>query len=293
MVVKNMAHGNKRPSSNPGYRSSPALCAASAPSLGWNRPDLDSVSAANQCCRPAIRPLGAVWHLYLTTIDNGVWRPAAFVPHSSGRNEAAFRAAAAPSGVWLTWATDTRDLWAHWQSLLAHDVAVRDIRSPSLGACRLGWLILSDNDTGGQPQLVHPNERDDVRRVRRYRTTVVAPNIASWEAIFTATHSGACGNFLPSAEGSNGTKVLRFCFRGWPWKATTMYHRAVSLHCLLVLLGRSPFVRSGSTECECSVQTVEHVAVFRLDLVVVRCGFLGGAVRCMHLPGQLLNPGGG
>ena len=117
---------------------------------------------------------GAVWDFYLTTIDNGVWRPAAFVPHSSGRNEAAFQTASAADGVWLTWATDTRDLLGlagnpFSPTMLRYEVfAARASTAPASGAP----VFSAFNESGGQAQIMHPNERDDIRRIRAYRTTV-------------------------------------------------------------------------------------------------------------------------
>jgi hypothetical protein len=117
---------------------------------------------------------GAVWDLYLTTIDNGVWRPAAFVPHSSGRDEAQFQIASAADGVWLTWATDTRDLLGltgnpFSPTMLRYEVFAARASAPLASGLP---AFSAFNDGGGQPQIVHPNERDDVRRIRAYRTTV-------------------------------------------------------------------------------------------------------------------------
>jgi len=117
---------------------------------------------------------GAVWDLYLTTMDAGVWRPAAFVPHSSGRNEAAFQAVPSANGVWMTWATDTRDLLGltgnpQLPTMLRYEIFAAQASAPAAS----GSPVLSAfNDTGGQAQLVHPNEADDVRRIRAYRTRV-------------------------------------------------------------------------------------------------------------------------
>ena len=117
---------------------------------------------------------GGVWDLYLTTIENGVWRPAAFIPHSAGRNEAAFQAAPAPDGVWLTWATDTRDLLGlggnpFSPTMLRYEVFAAKASAP---AANNAPVLSAFNDVGGQVQTVHPNERDDVRRMRAYRTAV-------------------------------------------------------------------------------------------------------------------------
>ena len=116
---------------------------------------------------------GGLWDLYLTSIDQGAWQPAAFVPRSVGRNEAPFQIAAARDGVWMTWATDGRTIRystgnyqaptvAHYDVFAAHASAPAPAGAPAL---------LAFNERGGAAQVMHPNERDDVRRIRAYRTT--------------------------------------------------------------------------------------------------------------------------
>ena len=114
---------------------------------------------------------GGLWDLYLTTIDNGVWRPAAFIPHSSGRNKAPSQITAAADGVWMTWATDDRSLRGangNYQAptMVHYDVfAAEASAQPATGTPVLTALV----DRPERPQIVHPNEREDVRRIRAYR----------------------------------------------------------------------------------------------------------------------------
>ena len=102
---------------------------------------------------------GGLWDLYLTSIDRGVWQPAAFVPHSTGRNEAAFQITASNGRAWMIWATDGRGI----QNSTGNYQAPAPSGSPALAAY---------SEPASRPQIMHPNERDDVRRIRAYRTTV-------------------------------------------------------------------------------------------------------------------------
>ncbi len=117
---------------------------------------------------------GAMWDLYLTTIDNGVWRPAAFVPHSTSRNETPFQIASAGDGARMIWATDTRDQIQNLNSptaptMLRYEIFSAHASSPSPSGAP---VLTAFNEGTAVPQVIHPNERDDVRRIRSHRTTV-------------------------------------------------------------------------------------------------------------------------
>ncbi|MGA2133841.1 MAG: hypothetical protein ABSH50_16220 [Bryobacteraceae bacterium] len=114
------------------------------------------------------------WDLYLTSIDHGVWQPAAIVPDSAGRNEAPFQIVPAAHSVWMAWATDGRDpgksaasyqagTMVHYDVFAAQASAPVPSGEPALSAYR---------EAGGTPQVMHPHERDDVRRIRAYRMDV-------------------------------------------------------------------------------------------------------------------------
>ncbi len=125
---------------------------------------------------------GGMWDLYLTTLNNGVWRPAAIIPHSTGRNETPFQivtsSGAAGDGARMVWATDTRDQIANLNSKTAPTMLQYEVftaRSTATGPSRAPELTGFNEGTGGVAspiQVIHPNERDDVRRIRAYRTSV-------------------------------------------------------------------------------------------------------------------------
>src|SRR5580658_3640173 len=114
------------------------------------------------------------WDLYLTSIDNGVWQPAAMVPNSGGRNEAPFQIAPAAHSVWMTWAADGREPGkssANYQAgtMVHYDVFAAQASAPAPA----GSPVLANyTDRGGTPQVMHPHEREDVRRIRAYRMRV-------------------------------------------------------------------------------------------------------------------------
>ena len=121
---------------------------------------------------------GGLWDLYLTTLDHGVWQPATMLPNSTGRNEAPFQIVPAPqsqpAGVWMTWATDGRRLAGesgNYQAatMVHYDVYAAQAAAPAAaGAPGLAAFA----ERSGGTQMVHPHEREDVRRIRDYRTRV-------------------------------------------------------------------------------------------------------------------------
>ena len=117
---------------------------------------------------------GGLWDLYLTTLDHGVWQPAALVPDSTCRNEAPFQIVPARAGVWMAWATDGRHLAGesgNYQAatMVHYDVYAAEAAAPApAGSPVLPPFV----ERAGGTQVVHPHEREDVRRVRDYRTRV-------------------------------------------------------------------------------------------------------------------------
>jgi hypothetical protein len=117
---------------------------------------------------------GGLWDLYLTSVDQGVWQPAAFVPRSTGRNEAAFQIAAGGGRAWMIWATDGRVIQnstGNYQAptLVHYDVFAAQASAPAPSGSP---VLAAYTEPASRPQVMHPNERDDVRRIRAYRTTV-------------------------------------------------------------------------------------------------------------------------
>jgi hypothetical protein len=116
---------------------------------------------------------GGLWDLYLTSFDNGVWQPAAFLPHSTARNEPPFQIVGARDRVWMIWPTDGRRLnnaSANYQAptMVKYDVWAAQVASPA-PATIAGLEAFMERP--GRPQMMHPNEATDVERVRAYRTS--------------------------------------------------------------------------------------------------------------------------
>jgi hypothetical protein len=117
---------------------------------------------------------GGLWDLYLATLEGGTWRPAALLPHSTGRNEAPVQIAAGSDLVWMIWATDNRTLRSVAGGFQAPTMVHYEVFSAQASArtpqetVRLTPFV----ERPERPQTMHPNERQDVERIRSYRTTV-------------------------------------------------------------------------------------------------------------------------
>ncbi len=115
---------------------------------------------------------GGLWDLFLTTYENGVWRPGALIPNSTARPEAPFQIVPGPDRVWMTWATDGRQVGPPGafggRTMVKYDVYTGHAATASPA----GAPVLAEmTERPGRPQLMHPNETEDVRRIRDYRTT--------------------------------------------------------------------------------------------------------------------------
>ncbi len=117
---------------------------------------------------------GGLWDLYLTTLDNGVWRSAALLPQSTGRNESVFQIVGGNDRAWMTWTTDGRVFRPANGGFQAPTTVHYDVfegqasaPAPSASAPLSPFIERLEH-----PQVVHPNEREDVQRIRSYRTNV-------------------------------------------------------------------------------------------------------------------------
>ena len=116
---------------------------------------------------------GGLWDLYLTSFENGAWRPAAFVPHSTARNEPPFQIAGAANRVWMIWPTDGRKLGAVGGGYQAPTMVKYDVfaAAASAGTPPGPAELAPFREAPGRPQIMHPNEKQDVAQVRAYRTS--------------------------------------------------------------------------------------------------------------------------
>ncbi|HTM51221.1 MAG TPA: hypothetical protein VL285_21145 [Bryobacteraceae bacterium] len=116
---------------------------------------------------------GGLWDLYLSSYENGEWRPAALVPNSTGRPEAPFEIAGARDRVWTAWAGDGRTYTGKGgnherPTMVRYDVFAGEAAAAGdPGRARLSERV----EPVLRPQAVHNRERQDIGRVRAYRTT--------------------------------------------------------------------------------------------------------------------------
>jgi hypothetical protein len=127
-------------------------------------------SATNQ--RDDFWCAGGLWDLYLTTFENGAWRPASIVPDSTARNEPPFQIAGAADRVWMIWPNDGRKLGntsANYQAptVVKYDVFTAQASAPLTAPGELAPFI----ERPGRPQIMHPTEKEDVARIRGYRVS--------------------------------------------------------------------------------------------------------------------------
>ena len=113
---------------------------------------------------------GGLWDLYTTTLDHDGWRPAAMVPHSTGRNEQEFQVAGADR-IWMTWTNDGRDLagmsGGYNNATMVHYNVYASPVSSSAPAGEIPLTDFKDSAAAGTP--VHPNEAQDIAKMRGYQ----------------------------------------------------------------------------------------------------------------------------
>ena len=111
---------------------------------------------------------GGRWNTFLTSLDGNYWTPAILMPESVGRNS--MRAAVTLHGnkVNVVWATDAR----RWPGGKYGDL---DVFATVLDATARPASIEGGRTIVAPPveaKTMHPNEREDIRRIRAYRYRV-------------------------------------------------------------------------------------------------------------------------
>ena len=108
------------------------------------------------------------WETFLTTLEGEKWTRAVPMPSSVGRNGMRPAMALAGGGVELVWPTDDRA----WPAVRHGDLDVFAAKlPPAAKPARLeGGRSITPPDV--RAETMHPNEREDVRRVRAYRFDV-------------------------------------------------------------------------------------------------------------------------
>ncbi len=119
---------------------------------------------------------GGLWDLFLTTVENGVWQPGTLIPDSSTRPEAPVQIAAAGPRVFMTWAMDGRQ-WGknlpgfQGTTMVHYDVDMATASRPGASG-QVQLAEFTQHGNAAQTPVNEPNEKEDVARIRGYRTTV-------------------------------------------------------------------------------------------------------------------------
>ena len=108
---------------------------------------------------------GGRWRTYLTALDGDRWAPAILMPESVGRNSMRASLALDRDKVHVVWATDAR-AWpgGRYGDL---DVLATVLDATARPASLTGGHAMEAQ--GVEAKTMHPNEREDVRRIRAYR----------------------------------------------------------------------------------------------------------------------------
>ncbi len=115
---------------------------------------------------------GGRWEFYVSQLAGARWTPAVWLPESAGRNGMRAALAAGSGGsLWAVWPADRRTWPQGRQGPL--DVYAAPLPPFSPDPPRPETRPLADATAGG-PAPPHPQERDDLRRIRDYRLQVGA-----------------------------------------------------------------------------------------------------------------------
>jgi len=124
------------------------------------------------------------WENFLTRYEGDHWTPLMPIPETSSRPDGMFQITPGPQGIWMAWVNDNRPFGPNsdFQPSMTgvatgtgpHRPGVHEIDAAAFSSEALvlppKLEAFSDPQEGSPP--VHPNEREDVARVRAYRLTV-------------------------------------------------------------------------------------------------------------------------
>ena len=119
---------------------------------------------------------GGLWDLYLTTVEKGSWQPATMIPDSTGRPETPVQIVASGPRVYMTWALDGRQYGKivpgfQGATMVHYDVDMASASRPGgSGEVQLTQFVQHGNPD--QTPVIEPNEKEDVARIRAFRTSV-------------------------------------------------------------------------------------------------------------------------
>jgi len=123
------------------------------------------------------------WENFLTSYEGDHWTRLMPIPDTSSRPDGTFQISPGPRGVWMAWINNNRPFGpvSGFQPSMSattgtgpHRPGVQEIDAADFSSAALApppQLVQFEDPKEGSPP-VHPNEREDVARVRAYRTTL-------------------------------------------------------------------------------------------------------------------------
>jgi len=124
------------------------------------------------------------WENFLTRYEGDHWTPLMPIPETSSRPDGTFQISPGPQGIWMAWVNDNKPFGpsSDFQPSMTgaapgagpHRPGVHEIDAAAFSSEALvlppKLEAFSDPKEGSPP--VHPNEREDVARMRAYRLTL-------------------------------------------------------------------------------------------------------------------------
>ena len=124
------------------------------------------------------------WENFLTSYEGDHWTRLMPVPDTSSRPDGTFQITPGPRGIWMAWINNNRPFGpaSGFQPSMGgaatgagpHRPGVQEIDAAAFSSAAIALppqLVKFEDPQEGSP-AVHPNEREDVARIRAYRVTV-------------------------------------------------------------------------------------------------------------------------
>jgi hypothetical protein len=117
-------------------------------------------------------PAGTVWHEYVTTYEGNQWSAPIFVTNSDGLLSNLPALVATQQDLFLVYNSDGRQYARPQQGVpLNNEIYVASLRLPGAPAAVVLKVAAAENEMGTS-KPAHPNEPEDVKRMRAYRLSV-------------------------------------------------------------------------------------------------------------------------
>jgi hypothetical protein len=128
--------------------------------------------------------VGGHWESFLTSYEGDHWTTLMPIPETSSRPDGTFQMSPGPQGIWMAWINNNRRFGpaAGFQPSMAdtaagtgpHRTGVQEIDAAAFASPAMAPppQLAEFTDAQEKSRPIHPDEREDVARVRAYRVTV-------------------------------------------------------------------------------------------------------------------------